>query len=429
MRQKNTILYQTKHDYNVVFRPSTDEDSFDSFKLGTARVHRYSDPDSGMDDSEYIMWYHARDPSLNSADNSLPPLSTGRIGRATSRNGLVWERDEDGSNDADREGVALGLNTESWWGFDTAHVGLGQVLMPMTGPAIRSEGGVYMMYYMGGSYEETKIAEYTEREVPEDAMIKGMKLKIGTAISQDGVTWGRVEGNDPSGACMVPYDASDVNMEDVAGSKDENGQLLDIPEELYCGWPEVVVNPVNENENEEKAMKDTSRNNFVMYYSTMLKDTKEKSIGYAVSYNGFAWSKRGIVLKPSGPLDGAGCARSNVIKKATLNEEGFWKEEENGWIMFYEGVSSEDGRHRILAAESDDLKNWNKLGLVMDVGEGEDAWDSKGVGSPHCIRLDGYFRMYYTGEGADGQTAIGVAKSLDLSSWEKEQAEVSFAFE
>ena len=187
-----------------------------------------------MDDSEYIMWYHARDPSLNSADNSLPPLSTGRIGRATSRNGLVWERDEDGSNDADREGVALGLNTESWWGFDTAHVGLGQVLMPMTGPAIRSEGGVYMMYYMGGSYEETKIAEYTEREVPEDAMIKGMKLKIGTAISQDGVTWGRVEGNDPSGACMVPYDASDVNMEDVAGSKDENGQLLDIPEELYC---------------------------------------------------------------------------------------------------------------------------------------------------------------------------------------------------
>lgn len=188
------------------------------------------------------------------------------------------------------------------------------------------------------------------------------------------------------------------------------------------GWPEVVVNPVSLNEN---AKKDSNRNNFFMYYSNMLKDTKEKAIGYAVSENGFAWSKRGIILKPSSALDGAGCARCNVVRKATLNEEGLW-EEENGWIMFYEGVSSEDGKHRILAAESDDLEKWTKLGLVMDVGEGDDAWDSQGVGSPHVIRLDdGFFRMYYTGEGSDGQTAIGVAKSVNLQSWEREQAEVA----
>lgn len=179
------------------------------------------------------MWYHARDSSLNNGENSLPPLSTGRIGRATSRNGLIWQRDEDGSNDVDKEGATLGLNTDSWWGFDTAHVGLGQVLMPMNGPGIASEGGVYMMYYFGGSYEESKIAEFTDREVPEEAMIKGMKFKIGTAISQDGKTWGRVEGDDPSGACMVPYDKNDDNQQDVAGSKDEDGKLLDIPEELY----------------------------------------------------------------------------------------------------------------------------------------------------------------------------------------------------
>jgi len=437
----------------VVFRPSTNEDSFDSYKLGTARVHRYSDPDL-TDDSEYIMWYHARDPSLNGADKSLPPLSTGRIGRATSRNGLIWKRDEDGSVDVDKEGVSLGLNVDSWWGFDTAHVGLGQVLLPMMSPSIRSEGGVYVMYYMGGSYEETKIIEYLDDEkrerVPEEAMIKGMKLKIGAAISQDGITWGRVEGDDPSGACVVPRDTTDVNQDDDSELKDEKGQLLDIPEELYCvsmataqhilssyviliththicclllqGWPEVVVNPVSLNEN---AKKDSNRNNFFMYYSNMLKDTKEKAIGYAVSENGFAWSKRGIVLKPSSSLDGAGCARCNVVRKATLNEEGLW-EEENGWIMFYEGVSSEDGKHRILAAESDDLKNWTKMGLVMDVGEGDDAWDSQGVGSPHVIRLDdGFFRMYYTGEGSDGQTAIGVAKSVNLQRWEREQAEVA----
>lgn len=233
-----THLYQSSSDYNVVFRPSSDNDSFDSLKIGTARVHRYSDPSNSIDDSEYIMWYHARDATLNSPDKSLPLLSTGRIGRATSRNGLIWERDEVGSVDADKTGVSLGLNTDSWWGFDTAHVGLGQVLMPMVSPSIRSQGGVYVMYYMGGSFEETPIATYLEEDkkdrVPIDATIKGMKLKIGAAISQDGTTWGRVEGSDPSGACMVPYDTSDVNMQDIAIAKDEKGRLLDIPEELYC---------------------------------------------------------------------------------------------------------------------------------------------------------------------------------------------------
>ena len=84
------------------------------------------------------------------------------------------------------------------------------------------------MYYMGGSYDETKIADYLDEEkkarVPGDAVIKGMKLKIGAAISQDGVTWGRIEGSDPSGACLVPYDKQDPDMQ--AQIKDEKGKLL-----------------------------------------------------------------------------------------------------------------------------------------------------------------------------------------------------------
>ena len=371
---------KSKNDYNVVFRPSSDPDSFDSFKIGTARVHRYSDPNSMTDDTEYIMWYHARDSGFDS-DNSLPPLSTGRIGRATSRNGLVWERDETGSYDSDKEGVSLGLNTDSWWGFDTAHIGLGQVLMPMVSPSIRSEGGVYVMYYCGGSHEETNIIEYLDAEkssqVPNDATIKGMKLKIGAAISQDGVTWGRIEGDDPSGACMVPFDASNDDSLDFG---------RDHPEELYTGWPEVIVNPVAASESTRNAATDNNRENFFMYYSTMLADTKEKAIGVASSSNGFAFEKKGIALTPTpGTLDAGGCARCNVIPKGSLNEEGFWEEEENSWIMFYEGVSL-DGKHRILAAESSDLKTWKKTGLALDVGEGEEAWDCDGVGSPHVIR-------------------------------------------
>lgn len=41
---------------------------------------------------------------------------------AVTQNGLAWVKDTVGSDSEDLEGVSLGLNTESWWGFDTAHV-------------------------------------------------------------------------------------------------------------------------------------------------------------------------------------------------------------------------------------------------------------------------------------------------------------------
>jgi len=434
---------------NVVFRPSESSDAFDSFKVGTARVHRYSDPDSA-DPSEYVMWYHGRDANFD-PDRSLPPLTTGRIGRALSRNGLAWERDAVGSFDADVPGASLGLNTDSWWGFDTAHVGLGQVMMPMTTPTIRSEGGVYVMYYMGGSFEETDVKNYVEDEakaaaLPEGASLKGMKFRIGTAISQDGVTWGRVEGDDSTGACVVPFDRDDPNADDHV-----NGKAVE--EELYCGWPEVVVNPIGFLEAPPEttnlldvtmnaigggvggtALNKEKRENFLMYYSTMLKETKEKAIGFAFSDNGFSWAKEGVCLRPTpGTLDGAGCARCNVIRNMDYDEEtGRWDEsKKEGWLMMYEGISSEDGKHRILAAESVDGKVWTKLGLMLDVGGKDDNWDAKSVGSPHVLRMDdGALRMYYVGENKDGQTAVGVARSYgDICDWKREQAEITFAME
>jgi len=91
----------------------------------------------------------------------------------------------EGSESEDVSDVSLGLNQESWWGFDTAHVGLGQVMLPMSTPAIQSEGGVYIMYYMGGDGKETPVKAFMEG-VDTDATIKGMQMKIGVAVSQDG---------------------------------------------------------------------------------------------------------------------------------------------------------------------------------------------------------------------------------------------------
>ena len=46
------------------------------------------------------------------------------------------------------------------------------------------------------------------------------------------------------------------------------------------------------------------------------------------------------------------------------------------------------------------------------------------------IRLDdGTCRMYYTGQGSDGSTAIGVAKLGEDGVWKREQVHLSFQTE
>lgn len=417
-------LKSTLNDFNVVLRPSKNPEAFDNLKVGAARVHRYA-RDSDDSEAEYIMWYHGRSTELDDK-NKLPPLSTGRIGRATSRNGLHWVREETGSASEDVAGVSLGLNKESWWGFDTAHVGLGQVLLPMSTPAVMTEGGVYLMYYMGGNFEETPIVQYLGQEVKglQNATIQGMNMKIGVALSQDGVAFGRVEGDDPSGAVMAPYDTSDPNMKFMKTMRDDDGSRLNLEEELYCGWPEVTVNDIPEDEREEGM----AQNSFYMFYSTMLKSSKDKVIGMAVSEDGFKWQKRRIAIRPDADgFDDAGCARCSVMRKASYTEEGKW-ENTNDWMMLYEGASSQDGKHRIMAAESSDLRTWTKCGVVLDVGD-EGTWDFHGVGAPHLLRLDdGTTRMYYTGQGENDSTAIGVAKaSKNCLEYVREQATVSFS--
>jgi hypothetical protein len=272
------------------------------------------------------------------------------------------------------------------------------------------------MYFMGGSYEETSIAEYLVNapDAVKDAKIQGMKMRIGVAISQDGISWGRVEGDDPTGAVMVPHDLGDPNGK-------FNNPPKGMPEELYCAWPEVVVNL--------DAPKEES---FLMFYSTMTKETKQKCIARAVSGDGFRWQKTGLCLQPDDTgLDAAGIARCCVIRDADFDPStGAWKEK-NSWTMYYEGVSPDDSKHRVMMATSTDTVRWTKQGVALDIGDGPDAWDFAGVGAPHVLRIDdGSLRMYYTGQGSDGKTRIGVAKLSPGNApngWVREQATITFS--
>jgi hypothetical protein len=351
---------------NVVLAPSRDDPAaFDSFAIGSPRVHRYTREGSD-DDAEYVMWYEGRSVGLPSK------MSTGRIGRATSRNGLSWKKDRIGSESEDMKGVSLGLNKDSWWGFDTAHVGLGNVLLPMSTPAVMSDAGVFLMYYHGGSDETTPATDYVQtEEASSGKKVKGMKTRIGVALSQDGISFGRVEGDDPTGACIVPFDMADPNQK----SDQTNAKLQ---EELYCAWPEVVLNqPI--------AGGDA---NFFMYYSTMTKADKVRCLAQAVSPDGFRWTKTGVCLvpDPEGSYDAGGCERCCVVRDAEYDPTtGSWRELP-GWIMYYEGISAVDGKHRIMEARSKDGAAWTKSGLALAPREEADAWDYAGVRSPHVLR-------------------------------------------
>merc|ERR1712176_829840 len=102
---------------------------------------------------------------------------------------------------------------------------------------------------------------------------------------------------------------------------DDNKSNVNLREELYCGWPEVVVR-IDERKD--------SNSGFFMYYSTMTKDDKQKCLGVAVSSDGFRWYKRGICLEPSQDkesLDDGGVARCTVYQNANFNElDGMWTE-------------------------------------------------------------------------------------------------------
>jgi len=324
------------------------------------------------------MWYHGR--SISNDSSNLAPLSTGQIGYATSRNGLHWEKC---STIPDDEKLCLGMNDEDWWTFDTAHVGLGQVLQPTaSSQAMQTDTGVYMMYYMGGNKEEIPISNYISNSNLSDQKIMGMNMCIGIAISQDGIHWGRIEGDYPNGSVLEP---------------DEK--------ELYVAWPDVIK----------------LENMYVMHYSTLTTQSKEKCIHYATSEDGFKWEKRGTCITPDKEYDDMGVARSHVM----------YDDDKKLFVMFYDGVSGKDNKHRICAAVSEDgIGNWRKVGIVLDLPEDNEEWDGHGLSNPHAIELDdGTVRMYYIGQDKNGNTAVGVARGMkneELYTFEREQAEFVF---
>ncbi len=326
---------------------------FDGQSIGSCVVKRFSNE---MDGDRWMMWYSGRSGQIT--DGVAPDLTTGCVGFAQSKDGLVWERlagDEAG-------GSCLAPNDESWWCFDTMHVGVGDVHV-LSSKVVQNNQGLYWMYFFGGDANEAETGEGV-----------GAVMSIGVALSNDGVHWGRMEGEHPSGAVLEPREG-----------------------QLYVGWPQVIQ---VSNEPEE----------WRMYFHALNTATGKFEVGLASSPDGVRWEHEGVCLAPgpAGSFDEGGAAARCVVADPAADGH---------WLMFYEAL---DGARRrtIGLARSADGEAWVR-GERPVLEPSDASWDSAAVGQPWLVPLDDESAMlYYRGEGDGASQGLGVARS-DGADWTK----------
>ncbi|XAR55882.1 hypothetical protein NMG60_11036115 [Bertholletia excelsa] len=342
------------------------DNSWDSFEIGSPVVKRFLSDE----EERWYMWYHG-------SSNGNPPLDS--IGLAVSSNGIHWDRGIGPVQSSGDTGVVMTCG-EDWWAFDTQSIRPCEVMI-MSSTRVRSNSGVYWLYYTGYSSEEIDFQdEYMrfklqnpERVLTIDDKSKVFKSLPGLAMSQDGRHWARIEGEHHSGALF-----------DVGSSGEWDSMFITSPQVVFHGNADIR-----------------------MYYHSFDPENGEFAVGVARSRDGMKWVKLGKVIGGGGvgAFDEFGAMNARVARN----------KRDGKYLMVYEGVAS-DGRRSIgLAASVDGLKEWMRYegDAVLKPSE-EDRWDDRGVGSPCLVQMDGAedeWRLYYRGFGQGGRMGIGMAVS------------------
>ena len=325
---------------------------------------RVSNPSEQGTKSEWLMWFHGRPQHIS---NDVVDLSTGNVYLASSEDGLSgWKLE------GDKPCLAPGKESGDWWWFDSEHVGLGDVITPGKGAQSRfvSDDGVYLCYFFGGNSVLTPRPSWSGKGDMEN--VKGRKMEIGVAVSQDGLHWSKIEGSSPYSAVVEVGKAGEFDAE-------------------YVGWPFVLEDGKG----------------YKMYYHTFDPKANKYVVGIAKSKDGIKWEKDGAVFMGGSPgcFDEQGAARCFVTK----DPSGTYK-------MWYEGVSG-TGARSIGLAQSANGVQWSRTSEspVFSKSTESSAWDHVEVGSPHLVWLESKkrWRLYYVGCGESGKTGIGVAESTD----------------
>lgn len=159
-----------------------------------------------------------------------------------------------------------------------------------------------------------------------------------------------------------------------------------------------------------------------MWYGGQGADGHDRIL-YAVSDDGEAWTRKGVVI------DNGDANHVNDPTVAIVN----------GQFYLYYTRATRNVIDRICLATSRDGEHWKDHGIVINAGpEGE--WDALSVGRPSVLYHEGRFHLWYDGRkdfpagapvkdvplSSDSRRAIGYATSRDGVQWEKHSANPVF---
>jgi predicted GH43/DUF377 family glycosyl hydrolase len=244
--------------------------------------------------------------------------------------------------------------------FDNGHVG---------STDIHFDNNQYTMWYYGG---DQKVLDLPS---PRGVMrLKGMEIRIGRAISDDGVNWARVDG-----PCR--------------GAWLDHGGMTD--------WDALMVNG-------PQVVRQTD-GIYRMYYHTYNPAKGGFLIGLAISRDLRNWEKKGMVIGPgpAGSWNEMGGSVHQVLKI------------EGRYVMFLEGLDR-TMHYCIGLATSADGFVWQvePEPVFRHAPRGSGAWDALAVGTPWVVPVpDGSYRMYYVGMNEASPTAgeLGVKASIGVA--------------
>ena len=136
------------------------------------------------------------------------------------------------------------------------------------------------------------------------------------------------------------------------------------------------------------------------------------AIGYASSQDGISWTKS--ELNPILGGDGTGFDAQSVARPVVLVED------DGTWIMYYTGTNSQERESIGRAFAASPTGPWERMDDAIVQSGSAGTWDHELILADQIIRVPGGLRLYYSGRGASGGSAmIGLATSADSVSWEK----------
>ena len=385
----------------------------------------------GDNEQRWFMWYSARDsPAPPGGSVAAVAPGAGAVGLATSGDGVLWQRWSAGAGAggpppplpplaapppsaaaaaaAPSPGAPILEPNGDWWWHDTHHVAVSDVQIFSSG-AVAAAGGVYWMFYSGGSFERHPLpagitstagagagpgagagaaasgprasrgegpAAAGEAAPEGEPGVEGARTRAGLALSQDGRHWARIEADHHSGALL---DAGGAGAWDAA----------------FVAAPQVVA---------------AGPRDMRMYYHSFDERARRWTVGVSRSEDGLRWSRGEPVFRGGGDAGGesppSSASSSSFDAAGAASRHVVFDPAARQYVMFYEAVAADDSRSIGVAVSEDGLGGWRRASdrPVLEASPASAGssspprWDDGGVGAPCVVPMaGGKWRLYYSG--------------------------------